>query len=233
MGPTRTPELRAARAPSADCSLNHPNGRHTVHTPPGQPAARHLFRHLRQQLSWRSSLVLLILEQLGVPGPVPAAGRCWSGRSCCSTAHRRGCPDSRNRSEFFAGGRRVPAVYVGSGAGLLGDRRRPGWWRSRGLFFINGFDAWCLAIGVLGGLRRHGADDRALPAQVRCLSRCRAISAGDSTAARCGSSRRRCSRCRCCCVIVAELRMGALRCGLADRAARSPHDCSCWPASSC
>ena len=52
--------------------------------------------------------------------------------------------------EFFAAGRRVPAVYNGlvlavgvtGGTGLL---------IVTGLFFINGFDAWCLAVGIFAG----------------------------------------------------------------------------------
>lgn len=72
-----------------------------------------------------------------------------------------------NAGEFFAAGRRVPAVYNGlvlaiaavGGTGLV---------TFTGLFFLNGFDTWCLAIGVSAGflimgiavspyLRKYGA----------------------------------------------------------------------------
>ncbi|MEM9355609.1 MAG: sodium:solute symporter [Pseudomonadota bacterium] len=53
-------------------------------------------------------------------------------------------------SEFFAGGRRVPAVYNGlvmavvavGGLGII---------TLTGLFFLNGFDVWCIVIGITTG----------------------------------------------------------------------------------
>ncbi|MGI9422539.1 MAG: solute symporter family protein [Hyphomicrobiaceae bacterium] len=74
---------------------------------------------------------------------------------------------SRSSSDFFVAGRRVPAAYNGmliaiaatGGVGLT---------VLTGLFLINGFDAWCLALGVTTGfvimgttiapyLRKYGA----------------------------------------------------------------------------
>ena len=110
-------------------------------------------------------LVLLVLEQLGfsdgllrlamLAGPivlfiaVGAAGAC------------------REPSEYFAAGRRVPAVYTGLVLALsaLGATGLVG---MTGLYFINGFDAWCIAIGIWAGfvmmallvapyLRKHGS----------------------------------------------------------------------------
>jgi cation/acetate symporter len=110
-------------------------------------------------------LVLLILEQLQVPdqhinlavltGPLVLF-------VAIGVASVNG-----NASEFFAAGRRVPAVYNGlalaisaiGGTGLVAFT---------GLFFINGFDTWFLAIGISSGflimgvaispyLRKYGA----------------------------------------------------------------------------
>lgn len=56
----------------------------------------------------------------------------------------------REPSDFFAAGRRVPAVYTGlvlSGSAIGGT----GLVAVTGLFFINGFDAWCIAIGLWAG----------------------------------------------------------------------------------
>ncbi len=57
--------------------------------------------------------------------------------------------------EFFAAGRRVPAVYNGlvlaiatSGGTLLVS--------GTGLLFLNGYDAWCLMIGVISGFVAMG-----------------------------------------------------------------------------
>ena len=57
---------------------------------------------------------------------------------------------SREPADFFVAGRRVPAVYTGlvmagSAAGATGMVALTG------LFFINGFDAWCLPIGMWAG----------------------------------------------------------------------------------
>ena len=94
-------------------------------------------------------LVLLILEQLDGPevyletmvlvGPllffVAIAAASWTSSA----------------GEFFAAGRRVPAVYNGlvfavsaiGGTGVVAFT---------GLFFLNGFDTWFLAIGISSGL---------------------------------------------------------------------------------
>ncbi|MGI9476886.1 MAG: sodium:solute symporter family transporter [Hyphomicrobiaceae bacterium] len=110
-------------------------------------------------------LVLLILEQLDGPAPyleavvlvgplllfVAIATASWTS----------------NVGEYFAAGRRVPAVYNGlvlavsafGGTGVIAFT---------GLFFLNGFDTWFLAIGFSSGflimgivispyLRKYGA----------------------------------------------------------------------------
>src|SRR6056297_2792722 len=110
-------------------------------------------------------LVLLILEQLEIPrqhlklavllGPLILFG----GISVAASTN--------NSGEFFAAGRRVPAVYNGlifavttiGGIGLIS---------LTGLFFLIGFDAWFMAIGIFAGffimgivispyLRKYGA----------------------------------------------------------------------------
>lgn len=93
-------------------------------------------------------LVLLILSQLGTPDAlvrlavllVPAA--LYVAIAVLSlTSEAR---------EFFAAGRRVPAVCSGLVLAVtaIGGTGVVAW---TGLFFINGFDAWCIAIGVTIG----------------------------------------------------------------------------------
>lgn len=57
---------------------------------------------------------------------------------------------AREPAEYFAAGRRVPAVYTGlvMAGSALGATSLVA---ITGLFFVNGFDAWCLAIGVWAG----------------------------------------------------------------------------------
>lgn len=110
-------------------------------------------------------LVLLVLEQLGISddvlrlamlvGPIALFIVVGAAAAC------------REPAEYFAAGRRVPAVYTGlvlalsaiGATGLVG---------MTGLYFINGFDAWCIAIGIWAGfvmmallvapyLRKHGS----------------------------------------------------------------------------
>ncbi len=94
-------------------------------------------------------LVLLILEQLGVSDSLlralmlvgPLALYAAIGLSA----------SSRDQIDFFASGRRVPAVFNGivlatctiGATGIVAGT---------GLFFLNGFDAWALVIGLTGGL---------------------------------------------------------------------------------
>jgi cation/acetate symporter len=56
----------------------------------------------------------------------------------------------REPIDFCAGGRRVPAVYSGLvlALGAIGGTAIIA---GTGLFFINGYDAWCLVIGFSGG----------------------------------------------------------------------------------
>ena len=94
-------------------------------------------------------LLLLILEQLGVAdatvrgvmlgGPLSLYAVMGLAAAC------------REPLDFFASGRRAPAVYNGlvlavsaaGGTGLVAIT---------GLFFLHGFDAWCLVIGLTAGL---------------------------------------------------------------------------------
>lgn len=94
-------------------------------------------------------LVVLIFEQLGIAtvglnyamliGPIACyLGIGLAGRTAAAP-------------EYFASGRRVPAVFAGvgiaistGGASLL--------MVLTGLFFINGFDAWAIALGAISGL---------------------------------------------------------------------------------
>ena len=93
-------------------------------------------------------LLLLIFEQLGASDPmlrwVMLAGPMilFAGIGIAA-----GC---REPSEFFASGRRVPAVYSGLGlaCSAVGGT---GIVALAGLFFLNGFDAWCLVIGFSAG----------------------------------------------------------------------------------
>lgn len=110
-------------------------------------------------------LFLLVLEQLGIPDGVLRLGMLigpivlFIGIGVAAAC--------REPAEFFAAGRRVPAVYTGlllafsavGATGVVG---------MTGLYFINGFDAWCIAIGIWAGfvmmallvapyLRKHGS----------------------------------------------------------------------------
>lgn len=93
-------------------------------------------------------LMLLVLEQLGLSdgllrvamavGPVLVFVGIGAAVAC------------KEPSDFFVSGRRVPASYTGlllafSALGATGIVAMTG------LFFINGFDAWCFAIGVWAG----------------------------------------------------------------------------------
>lgn len=93
-------------------------------------------------------VMLLILDQLGTPQGLirlsmlvlPLAA--FAGIAVCAYC--------QEPAEFFAAGRRVPAVYAGlvlagSAVGSTGTVA------ITGLFFINGHDAWCLAIGFSAG----------------------------------------------------------------------------------
>ncbi len=101
-------------------------------------------------VSVMASLVLMVLifELLGVTGPllrmsmllVPLALYVVIGVATATSEPQ----------EFFAAGRRVPAVYTGltiagSAVGATGLVAMTG------LFFINGFDAWCVSIGLVAG----------------------------------------------------------------------------------
>lgn len=93
-------------------------------------------------------LLLVVFEQLGVDQSmlrwsmlmVPLFFYVGIGVSCYTT----------NSKDFFAAGRRVPASYAGLNlmASAIGGT---GMIAFTGLFFLNGYDAWCIAIGITGG----------------------------------------------------------------------------------
>lgn len=93
-------------------------------------------------------LVILILEQLAVAGKQLRLAA-FLGTLLLFAAIGI-ASFTNNPAEYFAAGRRVPAVYNGlafamnalAGTGLV---------VLTGLFFINGFDAWFLAIGLSSG----------------------------------------------------------------------------------
>ena len=93
-------------------------------------------------------LVLLVLEQLGVSdgwirlvmlaGPIFIYIAIGAAAAC------------NEPGEYFAAGRRVPSVFTGL---LLASSATgaTGLVALTGLYFINGFDAWCIAIGIWAG----------------------------------------------------------------------------------
>lgn len=93
-------------------------------------------------------LLMLILEQLGTGQDVlrwamllvPALCYVVLGVSCYTA----------NGRDFFVAGRRVPASYAGLNltASALGGT---GMMAFTGLFFLNGYDTWCLSIGITSG----------------------------------------------------------------------------------
>lgn len=94
-------------------------------------------------------LVLLVLERLGVgDGTLRLAMLIVPVIAYIAIGIAASC---REPAEFLAAGRRVPAVFTGlvmAGSALGGT----GLVAMTGLFFINGFDAWCIAIGLWAGL---------------------------------------------------------------------------------
>ncbi|MFM1814577.1 MAG: hypothetical protein RLZ98_1272 [Pseudomonadota bacterium] len=94
------------------------------------------------------ALLLLVFEQLGTDQAIlrwamlvgPLLLYIGIGVSCFAT----------NGRDYFAAGRRVPASYAGLNltASALGGT---GLVAFTGLFFLNGYDAWCLSIGLTSG----------------------------------------------------------------------------------
>ena len=110
-------------------------------------------------------LVLLVLEHLGVPDGLLRLAM-LAGPIALFIAVGVAAA-AREPSEFFAAGRRVPAVYTGLVLALSAVGAT-GLVAMTGLYFINGFDAWCIAIGIWAGfvimallvapyLRKHGS----------------------------------------------------------------------------
>jgi cation/acetate symporter len=93
-------------------------------------------------------LVLMILQQLGTSDGLVRAAVLFAPLVLFSAIGIGSF--TRHPPEFFAAGRRVPAFYNGivlamtvtGGTGLV---------VATGLLFINGFDAWCLIIGLTAG----------------------------------------------------------------------------------
>jgi cation/acetate symporter len=110
-------------------------------------------------------LVLLVLERLGVgDGVLRLAMLVVPIALYITVGLAVACKEP---GDFFTAGRRVPAGYTGlvMAVSALGAT---GLVAMTGLFFINGFDAWCIAIGIWAGfvvmalliapyLRKHGA----------------------------------------------------------------------------
>ena len=93
-------------------------------------------------------MLLLIFEQLGVSGSTLRAGMLLGPIALYVAVGVAAA--STEPGDYFAAGRRVPAVYTG--LGLAGSALgATGLVASAGLFFINGFDAWCIAIGAWAG----------------------------------------------------------------------------------
>lgn len=92
--------------------------------------------------------LLLVLEQLGMPDPL-VRGLMLAGPVLLYIAIGTAAA-SKDTADYFVAGRRVPAGYTGlimagSAVGATGLIA------GTGLFFINGFDAWCLPIGLWSG----------------------------------------------------------------------------------
>lgn len=93
-------------------------------------------------------LLLLILEQLGTSDSLVRASVLFVPLVLFVAIGTASL--TRTPTEFFAAGRRVPAVYNGlvlaiaatGGTGLV---------VFTGLLFLNGFDAWCLFLGTTAG----------------------------------------------------------------------------------
>jgi cation/acetate symporter len=93
-------------------------------------------------------LVLLILEQLGVSDTL-LRGLMMSAPLALYAIIGLGAR-TKEVQDFFASGRRVPAVYNGliMAVGAIGGT---GLAAISGLFFLHGFDGWCVPIGITAG----------------------------------------------------------------------------------
>jgi cation/acetate symporter len=93
-------------------------------------------------------VLMLIFEQLGsAPGLIRLA---MFAAPLAMYAVIAGVIHCHEPIEFFAAGRRVPAVYAGlilAGSAIGGT----GIIAFTGLFFINGHDTWCIAVGISAG----------------------------------------------------------------------------------
>ncbi len=93
-------------------------------------------------------LLLLVFEQLGVSGPFLRIGMLMAPIALYVVVGAAAA--CREPADFLAAGRRVPSVYTG--LVLAGSATgATGLIAVTGLFFINGFDAWCLPIGLWAG----------------------------------------------------------------------------------
>ena len=94
------------------------------------------------------AVVLLVLEQLGISNSVLRYGMLVVPIALYIVIGVAAA--SQDPADYFVAGRRVPAVYTGlvMACGAIGAT---GMVAGTGLFFINGFDAWCLSIGLSAG----------------------------------------------------------------------------------
>lgn len=94
-------------------------------------------------------LVLLILEQLGASDTL-IRNVMLLGPLMLYTAVGVSA-STREPFDFFTSGRRVPPVFNGLVVAVT-TAGATGVVAGTGLFFLNGFDAWCVVIGLTGGL---------------------------------------------------------------------------------
>ena len=94
-------------------------------------------------------LMLLILEQLGASDNL-IRNTMLIGPLVLYTAVGLSA-STRESFDFFASGRRVPPVFNGLVVAVT-SVGATGVVAGTGLFFLNGFDAWCIVIGLTGGL---------------------------------------------------------------------------------
>jgi len=93
-------------------------------------------------------LMLLMLEQLGITGRT--LGIAMLAAPILLYAAIGIAAWTEQPAEYFGSGRRVPAFFAGLGV-AISTIGATGIVAGTGLFFINGFDAWALAIGAIAG----------------------------------------------------------------------------------
>ena len=94
-------------------------------------------------------LIAVIGEQLGTPDVVLRWTMLLVPLACYVSIGIAG--QTQEPTEFFAGGRRVPAFFTGLGFGACAIGG-VGVVCVTGLMMMNGIDAWCIVNGVVAGL---------------------------------------------------------------------------------